>query len=155
MKPLLGIQEAFVEVRKEESRKKVMMGTSSNTNKSSIPTACGFNPPGNDNNMPRRGRRPWCDHCNQPDHTKEICWKLHNKPPNWKPNGTLKNRGFTTIGDSTPTPETSLFSKEQMESLKKLFSSSSSTSRPKYDSTIEYWFSGTSGQSINGFGLSN
>ena len=28
--------------------------------------------------------RVWCDHCNQPSHTCETCWKLHGKPTGWK-----------------------------------------------------------------------
>ena len=24
--------------------------------------------------------RPWCDHCRQPGHTQDNCWKIHDKP---------------------------------------------------------------------------
>ena len=26
----------------------------------------------------------WVDLCKKTNHTKDCCWKLHGKPPNWK-----------------------------------------------------------------------
>ena len=28
--------------------------------------------------------RVWCDFCNKPRHTRENCWKIHEKLANWK-----------------------------------------------------------------------
>ena len=123
-KPLPKIREVFSEVRREESRKKIMMGTkvkteigpSSNEGSAlAIRTAAGqFG----DNRL-RRGR-PWCDHCKKPGHIKEKCWKIHGKPADWKP--THESRGNMVDTDINLDPST--FSKEQMEVLKKLFQQS-------------------------------
>lgn len=48
------------------------------------------------NNQSRKGGRPWCDHCRKLGHTKETCWKIHEKPADWKPSrahGDKKSRG--------------------------------------------------------------
>lgn len=29
--------------------------------------------------------RPTCDHCNNVGHTKDTCWDLYGKPPDWNP----------------------------------------------------------------------
>ncbi|KAK3021699.1 hypothetical protein RJ639_046549 [Escallonia herrerae] len=84
-KPLPSLREAFSEVRREESRKKIMMGRPGiqNFGESSALAAYGTNYKGSDN-QPHKGR-PWCDHCRRPGHIKEKCWKIHGKPTDWKP----------------------------------------------------------------------
>jgi hypothetical protein len=37
-------------------------------------------------------KKPWCEHCKKPWHTKETCWKLHGKPANWKPKSKRDGR---------------------------------------------------------------
>ena len=103
-RPLPTIREAFSEVRREESRKRVMMGPS-NTNQSadgsalavrgapnseSALAARGASQPFSDS-KPRRGR-PWCEHCHKPGHFKETCWKIHGKPADWKPSRNNNDR---------------------------------------------------------------
>ncbi|XP_073037355.1 uncharacterized protein [Primulina eburnea] len=82
IKPLPSIREAVSEVRREESRRKVMLGhnTPGVHDGSALP-ACDNTEP--DGKPPRT--RPWCDHCRKPGHTRETCWKIHGKPANWKP----------------------------------------------------------------------
>ena len=42
----------------------------------------------NDGNKPRKGGRPWCNHCERPGHTRNTCWNIHGKLVNWKPKST-------------------------------------------------------------------
>ena len=70
-KPLPNLREAFSEVRREESRKKVMMGSQ---NSAPILEGSAFatrGPPNNNDSQKRRGR-PWCDHCRKPGHLRET-----------------------------------------------------------------------------------
>ena len=76
----------------------------------------------------KRGEKPWCDHCKKPWHTRETCRKLHGKPPNWKKkNGgdgyvfqvSNEDQGNQVFSDKLP------FTKKQIDSLCKLFQSSS------------------------------
>ncbi|RVW94908.1 Retrovirus-related Pol polyprotein from transposon TNT 1-94 [Vitis vinifera] len=92
IKPLPSLREAFSEVRREESRKKVMMGSKEQptpTLDGSALAARSFNSSGGDR---QKRDRPWCDYYKKPGHYKEACWKLHGKPADWKP----KPRGSTT-----------------------------------------------------------
>ncbi|RVW95985.1 putative inactive ATP-dependent zinc metalloprotease FTSHI 5, chloroplastic [Vitis vinifera] len=125
IKPLPSLREAFSEVRREESRKKVMMGSKEQpapTLDASALAARSFNSSGGDR---QKRDRPWCDYCKKPGHYKETCWKLHGKPADWK-----QSHGLTEMAEHTwlPTlrahlfPEPSPFNKEQMEMLHKLLS---------------------------------
>ena len=86
----------FVEVKREESKKRVML-TTTNPNASSTLTTTKMEDYSRD--------KPWCAHCNKSYHTKETCWKLHGKLTNWKPkNKREKERlAYTT---SVPAPLT-------------------------------------------------
>ena len=116
-KPIPSIREVFLEVRREESRKKVMLGSLVKTEPNSNVTTADSSalvvkgPQHNSfENRPRRGR-PWCDHCRKPGHTRETCWKLHGKPVDWKPTRSLydkESRGNLVTGNE----ESRLFSKE-------------------------------------------
>ncbi|KAK3026542.1 hypothetical protein RJ639_041839 [Escallonia herrerae] len=128
-KPLPTIREAFSEVRREESRKKLMMGTRpsssilegsalvSRRSSPSIPEGSGFvsRGPTSTNDARQRKGRPWCDHCRRPGHTKEICWKIHGKPAIWKPNREKEAQGFMVDSEGTgkTTGDPVSFSKEQ------------------------------------------
>ena len=126
-KPLLNIREAFSEVRREESRKKIMMGSQDSvTNPESSALAVRGNPSNNNDHKPKKGR-PWCDHCRRPGHTKDTCWKIHGKPADWKPSrfaNDKEGRGNLVSMDEKPSPDPTPFSKEQIEVLQKLFSQS-------------------------------
>ena len=80
-KPFPSIREVFSDVRREETRRKVMLKkvefrvepeTESST----------FVSRGTYSNGEKR-RKPWCEHCKKPWHTKDTCWKLHGKPLNF------------------------------------------------------------------------
>jgi hypothetical protein len=91
-KPLSNLREAFSEVRREESRKKVMMGphNSAHIMERFALVARGYSNSNYDNRQ-RKGR-PWCDHCNKPGHVKENCWKIHGKPADWKPSKSVNDK---------------------------------------------------------------
>ncbi|XP_073119738.1 uncharacterized protein [Henckelia pumila] len=125
-KPLLKIREAFSEVRREESRKKVMMGTQSPAPllEGSALAARGPSPNSYSENRQQKGR-PWCDNCQRPGHNRETCWKLHGKPADWKPRKTFKEKEsrahYTTAAEETPAQiESCPFTKEQLDMLQKL-----------------------------------
>lgn len=127
IKPIPSIREVVAEVRREESRKRVMLKSDS------VPTSgetSALATRGNSNNPSdgetRRGR-PWCDHCRRPGHYRETCWKIHGKPADWKPRSQAK-KGYSASGNNTGDSEGNLFSKEQIEQLQKLFGCSLSTS---------------------------
>ncbi|RVW83231.1 Retrovirus-related Pol polyprotein from transposon RE1 [Vitis vinifera] len=125
IKPLPSLREAFSEVRREESRKKVMMGSKEQpapTLDGSALVARSFNSSGGDR---QKRDRPWCDYCKKPGHYKEACWKLHGKPADWKPKPRSDRDGKAHVAansESTSVPEPSPFNKEQMEMLQKLLS---------------------------------
>ncbi|KAF5450286.1 hypothetical protein F2P56_030651 [Juglans regia] len=127
-KPLPNIREAFSEVRREESRKKIMMGSQDSvTNPESSALVVRGNPSNNySDHRPKKGR-PWCDHCRRPGHTKDNCWKIHGKPADWRPSrfaNDKEGRGNLASMDEQPPPEPTPFSKEQIEILQKMFSQS-------------------------------
>ncbi|RVW46059.1 hypothetical protein CK203_068579 [Vitis vinifera] len=107
IKPLPSLREAFSEVRREESRKKVMMGSKEQpapTLDASALAVRSFNSSGG--NRQKRDR-PWCDYCKKPGHYKEICWKLHGKPADWKPKPRVDRDGrahVATNSESTSVP---------------------------------------------------
>ena len=118
-KPLPSVWEVFSEVRREQSRRKVMLG-SPNTFLSAEGSALAARNQQPGNNQQKKGNRPWCEHCRRTGHTKETCWKIHGKPTDWKPRLQDKDsRGnIATVAAEAPVPnETSPFSKEQMEVL--------------------------------------
>ncbi|RVW57690.1 Retrovirus-related Pol polyprotein from transposon TNT 1-94 [Vitis vinifera] len=124
VKPLPSLREAFSEVRREESRKNLMMGSHQQLNmaeSSALKTQ--FAP--FDNRQKIKGGRPWCDHCRKPGHSRETCWKIHGKPVDWKPCQPLEKEGrgnHVATDEQSPQPEASPFNKEQMEMLQKLLS---------------------------------
>ncbi|KAL6322028.1 hypothetical protein AAG906_003171 [Vitis piasezkii] len=124
VKPLPSLREAFSEVRREESRKNLMMGSHQQLNmaeSSALKTQ--FAP--FDNRQKIKGGRPWCDHCRKPGHSRETCWKIHGKPVDWKPRQPLEKEGrgnHVATDEQLLQPEASPFNKEQMEMLQKLLS---------------------------------
>ncbi|KAL5540397.1 hypothetical protein UlMin_042420 [Ulmus minor] len=125
MKPLLNIRETFSEVRREESRKKLMMGSQNHqsTTKSLALATRGPSCQATINRQKKIGR-PWCDHCRKIGHTKETCWIIHAKPTNWKPSRPQNDResrgNHVSSEDIAKQSESSPFSKEQLELLQKM-----------------------------------
>ncbi|RVW34622.1 Retrovirus-related Pol polyprotein from transposon RE1 [Vitis vinifera] len=139
-KPLPTIREAFSKVRREESRKKLMMGTRPFSNvqegsalisqgSTNIQEGTALISRGSTYDARQKKGRPWCDHCRRPGHTKETCWKIHRKPADWKSNKEKEARAFVADpeGKERSTNDSALFSKEQVEWLQKMFSQGSST----------------------------
>lgn len=81
IKSLPSIREVFFEIRREESRKKVMMGDTQSTYL--IKNAYALT----NRTLDSRGKRgwPWYDHCGKLGHIHEKCWKLHGRPSDRKP----------------------------------------------------------------------
>ncbi|KAJ1408401.1 Gag-polypeptide of LTR copia-type, partial [Sesbania bispinosa] len=119
-KPLKTIREVFSEVRREESRRKVMLG------KSSVAPSIEGSAMAARGNRPRpsqKKNRPRCDHCKKLGHTKDTCWIIHGRPSEAKKTKNLDSRGNIAEVNSNPSP----FSKEQMEALQKILQQTIST----------------------------
>lgn len=77
--PLPSVREAFAEVRREESRKRVMMGsTTTKVDNSALSvrdhSALAVRGPNSGGNIrSTRKERPWCTYCNKFGHFVEKC----------------------------------------------------------------------------------
>ncbi|XP_073023240.1 uncharacterized protein [Primulina eburnea] len=130
-KPLMNLREAFAEVRREESRKRVMMGTQNNSVnvEGSALASYGAHPASQQDTRSQRKTRPYCDHGAKPGHTKDTCWKIHGKPADWKPSRPFNERTDwkpsrpfnerNSRANSATSTEVTSFSKEQIEALQK------------------------------------
>ena len=127
--PLPSIHEAFSEVRREETRRGVMLNKKSTPINN--PESSAFTSEANisKRHAPLKTEekpRVWCDHCNRPRHTRETCWYLHGKPADWKP----RNKRQPPPTANAATDQSSPFSKEQINQLLSLLSSNSATGTP-------------------------
>ncbi|KAF7812092.1 Retrovirus-related Pol polyprotein from transposon RE1 [Senna tora] len=106
---LPSLKEAFSEVRREESRKKINNPNTSHTplEHSALTTR------GPVQQLQREGvpTTKYCDHCHKKGHTKDTCWEIHGKPPNWKP----RSRSFAA--HHVETTNSQPFSQNQIEFL--------------------------------------
>jgi len=96
IKPLPSLREVFEEVRREGSRKRVILPTPTEANSGSALVTTKRE----DNNNPKK--KQWCKYCNRPYHTKSTCWKLHGKPPNWKPKPKKEKKEISLYSDQCP-----------------------------------------------------
>uniref|UniRef100_A0A2N9GQ49 Reverse transcriptase Ty1/copia-type domain-containing protein n=1 Tax=Fagus sylvatica TaxID=28930 RepID=A0A2N9GQ49_FAGSY len=130
--PVPTIGDVFSEVRREESRRNVMLGKKGPgvAVESSALVAADANSSKAITYQRRTDDKPqvWCDYCNKPRHTRETCWKIHGKPANWKSSkpGDRSGRAFPTANEA----EVTSFTKEQMEHLLTLLKSNSSSGIP-------------------------
>ena len=62
-----------------------MMGKSNSTTNGYALVTNNFNK--DDKKYGKKDGKLWCDHCERYYHTRETCWKIHGKPPNWKKKG--------------------------------------------------------------------
>ena len=93
IKPLPSVREVFSEVRREETRRKVMLGATVNQPNAEgsalavrgpyLNTAKGSQP--SINGFQKKNNCPWCEHCRRTGHTKETRWKFHGRLADWKP----------------------------------------------------------------------
>lgn len=98
-KPLPSIREVFSEVRREDSRRKIMLrNPEPSLNIEFDSAALVSKSVDSDNNGPKK---PWCEHCKKPWHAKETCWKLHGKPANWKPKPCRDGRAYQATADTS------------------------------------------------------
>ncbi|RDY13292.1 hypothetical protein CR513_01814, partial [Mucuna pruriens] len=115
-KSLPTIREAFSEVRREESRRRIMLRNIEYSVNSELESSSHVARGDDSNNS-------WCNHCKKSWHTRE----LHEKPANWKSKSQHNNRDNPTIVEENqefPINTYSIpFSKEQLENLYKLFQS--------------------------------
>ena len=77
IKPMPSIREVFSEVRREELRKRVMLGDVRSLSPENSSALAAKGNQGNESKM-KKGR-PWYEHYRRPDHTHETCWKSHGK----------------------------------------------------------------------------
>ncbi|KAI5436620.1 hypothetical protein KIW84_022941 [Lathyrus oleraceus] len=66
---------------------------------------------------------PWCDHCKCEWHTRETCWKLKDKPPNWKKKSGCAFQASDSDQGQQPPPSQFPFTTEQLDRLYKLLES--------------------------------
>jgi hypothetical protein len=122
--PSLG--EMFSEVRREETRRSVMMGKAKSdpyppeTNALIADTAALKS-----SSNQRNTSNVVCDYCNRPRHTRETCWKLHGKPAHLK-NGKPGPRSVPAAHEA----KNSLPNQDQVEELIRLLKSSSLSGIP-------------------------
>ncbi|KAI5446966.1 hypothetical protein KIW84_014709 [Lathyrus oleraceus] len=77
---LSTLRETFVEIRREEAQQGIMMGKTPRSSESEGSTLATRNL----DEEKRSDTVPLCDHCKHEWHTRETCWKLKGKHPNWK-----------------------------------------------------------------------
>lgn len=136
IKPLPSVREVFAKVRREETRRKLMLGSSNNqTNPTNSALIARGSQPSysrgtqSNNNNKRRGGRPWCDHCKRTGHTKDTCWKIHGRLDDWKlsashPTQNRESRSNVVQTETIASIDSSPFNKEQLDMLKKLLQES-------------------------------
>ena len=130
--PMPSIREVFSEVRREESRRNVMLGKKglgvAIEGSALVTTGGGYNKAVVFLRKSNERPRVWCDFCNKPRHTRENCWKIHGKPANWK--GKTCDKPGRAIIPIANEDETSPFTTEQMEHLLALLKFNSTSGTP-------------------------
>jgi hypothetical protein len=117
--PLPTLRETFAEIKREESRQGIMMGKTHRSSESEGSALATRNP----HEGKKSDEIPWCDYCKREWHTREDCWKLKGKPPNWTPNWKKKKggRAFQASNSDQGQQSTSTQSPLTTEQLEKLF----------------------------------
>lgn len=124
VKPFLTLRESFDEVRREESRKRVMLTPSKpEMNSMEIQGSALVSKQQNSRRSPRQTERIWCDYCQKPYHTRDTCWDLHGKPADWKPKKQRRPPRSAHLAESSFSTTTGL---EEM--LKQLLNHTKSSS---------------------------
>lgn len=87
--PLPSVREAFATVRREDSRRRIMLKDNSTPCSNSSEASALAARSGDQKN---KGKIV-CAHCKKTGHTKDTCWDVHGEPPDWKPKKG-KGRGY-------------------------------------------------------------
>ncbi|XP_024038988.1 uncharacterized protein LOC112097755 isoform X2 [Citrus clementina] len=128
-KPFPSTDEAFAEVRREEARRKVMLSDDKSVPPSAPKVSALMTTKTHSNGQQhpdhRSNKRPWCDHCNRPGHTRDKCWEIHGKPANWQSRKKNDGRAHHTQSNQDHSGASIPFSKEQIDQLCKLLNLSS------------------------------
>ena len=134
--PLPSTREVFSEVRREESRRQVMLRPGASDASPTQPemSAMVTSKPDFNNRFSKKSDRPICEHCNKVGHIKAKCWKLHGKPADSQ-RSFNDNKSALQVSQPTPssprtqpsTPEQSFFNKDNLKQLFKLWTSHQSS----------------------------
>jgi transposase InsO family protein len=127
--PIPPIGEVFAEVRREESRRQVMLGKKAPVIVAPPVEGSALAVPHvNRKSFPPRGDDKdnlVCDYCGKNRHTRQDCFKLHGRPNNRK-TGKFGDRPASSTNEANSSP----FTKEQMDHLFKLLKFNSSPNVP-------------------------
>ncbi|XP_052207458.1 uncharacterized protein LOC127811542 [Diospyros lotus] len=120
-KPLPSLKEVFAEVRREESRHKVMLQHQIDPVLPHQNSALASIKQGDLLPKTQGREKIWRDHCKKPYHTKATCWKIHGKLANWKPRPRKESSRFAyNVEVSAETkPSLNLF-EDQIQALYRL-----------------------------------
>ncbi|BAT85288.1 hypothetical protein VIGAN_04281600 [Vigna angularis var. angularis] len=106
-----GLNEVVAIIRSEESRRGLMLETSTTESSAMIAEGGTIMVANQGKNwvpsMEKKHEEIWCTHCNKPRHTREKCWKLHGKPPSreWElKDGKTSSREWGSRGEDGKTP---------------------------------------------------
>ena len=117
--PLPTLREIFAEIRREEARQGIMMGKTQRNSESEGSALATRNL----DEGRRSDKVPWCDHCKREWHTRETCWKLKGKPPNWKKKSGRAFQASNSDQGQQPPPSQFPLTTEQLDRLYKLLES--------------------------------
>ncbi|KAI5439394.1 hypothetical protein KIW84_024971 [Lathyrus oleraceus] len=81
--PFPTLRETFAKIRREVARQGIMMGKTPRSSESEGSAQATRNL----DEGKRSDKVPWRDHCKREWHTRETCWNLKEKSPNWKKKG--------------------------------------------------------------------
>ncbi|KAI5432429.1 hypothetical protein KIW84_036244 [Lathyrus oleraceus] len=109
----------FPEIRREEARQRIMMGKTQQNSESEGSTLATRNL----NEERRSYKVPWCDHYEREWHTLETCWKLKDKPPNWKKKSGRAFQASNLDQEQQPPPSQFPLTMERLDRLYKLLES--------------------------------
>ncbi|XP_024024957.1 uncharacterized protein LOC112092611 [Morus notabilis] len=113
-KPLPSIREVFSEVRREETRRKVMLKTFEPKNSPEVESLALVSK-GSDSDGEKK-RKPWCDRCKKCGIPKRLAWKLHGKPPqSQKRRNKGENRALQTVNEDSQGQQITLEELEKLE----------------------------------------
>ncbi|CAN1303445.1 hypothetical protein LINPERPRIM_LOCUS25861 [Linum perenne] len=128
-KPFPSLNEAFAEIKREESRRQLMIPDPKTQGESSALAVRSQqrNRQQQNRSLPQDRNEDSvqvCEHCHKQWHVKADCWELIGKPVGWKPRPERRKQAHVSATGKQMEPDTepAPFSKEQAGALEKLFS---------------------------------